>query len=194
MTSDNLSRAETAWMKSLCCAVLFVALLLSGAGAVAAQTGVARFFGTYQGTAVITQLDGEEEKRDMSVDIRQEDYGFRVDWTTAIATGDREAKQKSYSIAFRPSARDGVYAAAMATNVFGHTVQMDPMKGEPFVWSRILGDTLTIFSLYVAPNGDYMMQQYDRTLVEGGLALKFLLHRNGQPTRSVDTFLAKVSD
>lgn len=193
MTSNNLFCSRLVWMKSVCFIVAIMAAMIGGAGMGVAETGVSRFFGTYKGTAVIAQLDGEEEKRDMSVDIRKEGYGFRVDWTTAISTVGREAKQKSYSIGFRPSVSEGVYAAAMATNVFGHTVQMNPMQGEPFVWSRIQADTLTVFSLYVAPNGDYMMQQYDRTLVDGGLNLRFSLHRNGRPSHSVETFLEKTS-
>ena len=65
------------------------------------------------------------------------------------------------------------------------------MKGEPFVWGRIRGDTLTIFSLFVDENGDYEIQQFDRTLADGGLTLKFTDSRNGRPQRSVETFLKR---
>ena len=175
---------------TLWCLVMLSALFLSVQSAFCAET-LNRFVGSYSGSAEVEQIDGTVEQRDMSVAIRETYKGFEVQWSTTIRRADGDAKTKSYKIEFIPSERDGVFAAAMQTNVFGHTVQMNPMKGEPFVWARVIGDTLTIFSLYVAENGDYLMQQYDRTLADGGLDLDFSLHRNGMPSRKVSTFLTR---
>lgn len=175
---------------TLWCLVMLSALFLSVQSAFCAET-LNRFVGSYSGSAEVEQIDGTVEQRDMSVSIRETYKGFEVQWSTAIRRADGDAKTKSYKIEFIPSERDGVFAAAMQTNVFGHTVQMNPMKGEPFVWARVIDDTLTIFSLYVAENGDYLMQQYDRTLADGGLDLDFSLHRNGMPSRKVSTFLTR---
>ena len=79
----------------------------------------------------------------------------------------------------------------MKRNVFGHEVPLDPMKGEPFVWGRIEGKTLTVFSLFIDEKGGYELQQYDRTLADGGLDLSFSRFRNGVKSRSVETFLKK---
>ena len=70
-------------------------------------------------------------------------------------------------------------------------MQLDPMAGEPYVWARIDGDTLSLYSIYVTENGGYEIQQYDRTLAEGGLDLKFSSVRNGEIQRTVSTFLTK---
>ncbi len=175
---------------TLWCLVMLSALFLSVQIAFCTET-LNRFVGSYSGSAEVEQIDGTVEQRDMSVSIRETYKGFEVQWSTAIRRADGDAKTKSYKIEFIPSERDGVFAAAMQTNVFGHTVQMNPMKGEPFVWARVIDDTLTIFSLYVAENGDYLMQQYDRTLADGGLDLDFSLHRNGMPSRKVSTFLTR---
>ncbi|WP_283967678.1 hypothetical protein [Tritonibacter sp. AK171] len=175
---------------TLWCLVMLSALFLSVQSAFCAET-LNRFVGSYSGSAEVEQIDGTVEQRDMSVAIRETYKGFEVQWSTAIRRADGDAKTKSYKIEFIPSERDGVFSAAMQTNVFGHTVQMNPMKGEPFVWARVIGDTLTIFSLYVAENGDYLMQQYDRTVADGGLELDFSLHRNGMPSRKVSTFLTR---
>lgn len=148
------------------CFSVLVALLLAVSSA-SASPELRRFVGKYEGKAEIEQLDGTLEQRDMSVSIHETYRGFVVEWSTAIKRANGKEKTKSYKIEFQPSERPGVFAAAMQTNVFGHTVQMNPMKGEPFVWARVIGDTLTVFSLYVAENGDYLMQQYDRTLAEG---------------------------
>ncbi|WP_232367837.1 hypothetical protein [Tritonibacter horizontis] len=174
---------------------LLLALFLGGL-ALLLTTQVARaaadlrqFVGTYTGSAEVVQLNGEAEQRDMSVSIWETEDGFAVQWSTAIRRADGREKTKNYEIEFQPSERRGVYSAAMKTNVFGHTVQMNPMKGEPFIWARVIEDTLTVFSLYVAENGDYLMQQYDRSLADGGLRLDFSLHRNGVAARTVTTFL-----
>jgi hypothetical protein len=79
----------------------------------------------------------------------------------------------------------------MKRNVFGHDVQLDPMKGEPYVWARIHGDTLSVYSLFVAEDGGYEIQQFDRTLATGGLDLDFQSVRNGEIQRTVSTFLTR---
>ncbi|PCJ06670.1 MAG: hypothetical protein COB16_12990 [Rhodobacteraceae bacterium] len=168
--------------------IVTAALVLSAQGALA---DISRFVGDYAGRAEIPTADGGTDPRDMSVNIRETSDGYSVAWTSTTEKDDGRRKTKSYEIEFQPTDRDGVFSAAMKRNVFGHTAQLDPMKGEPYVWSRITGDTLTVFSMFVAPNGDYEMQQYDRTLVEGGLQLDFSSNRNGQPTRMISTLLSR---
>ncbi len=180
------SRTILIWWSSL-----LVAIVLA-CGTARATPELGAFVGRYTGEAEVEQLDGSIEERDLSVTIAESYKGFVVEWSTAIRRADGREKTKNYKIEFIPSEREGVFAAAMQTNVFGHTVQMNPMKGEPFVWARIIGDTLTVFSLHVAENGDYLMQQYDRTLAEGGLTLEFSLHRNGLPSHTVETFLSRA--
>jgi len=157
----------------------------------AAIADIAPFVGAYTGSVIVTHANGESELRDMSVTIAEAKKGFTVKWSTVTIKGGGNRKAKTYEISFVDSDRSGIFAAAMEQNVFGHAVQMDPMKGDPYVWSRIAGDTFTVFSMFIAPNGDYEMQQYDRTLVKGGLDLKYVVHRNGEPTRMVSTFLKR---
>jgi len=168
--------------------VVTATLALTAQGAVA---DISRFVGEYVGRAEISTADGGTAPRDMNVVIREAGYGYSVAWTSTTQKDDGRRKVKSYEIEFQQTDRDGVFSAAMKRNVFGHTAQLDPMKGEPYVWSRITDDTLTVFSMFVAPNGDYEMQQYDRTLAEGGLQLDFSSNRNGQPSRVISTFLTR---
>ena len=65
------------------------------------------------------------------------------------------------------------------------------MKGEPYVWSRIDGDTLSVYSMYVTEAGGYEIQQFDRTLATGGLELEFQNVRDGKILRTVSTFLTR---
>ena len=194
VSATPLSRPPVAACLSVVKAVLLtalVALLVTLLTAVRAPAGdVAPFIGDYSGTAEVETSDGQRVSRDMSVSIRAEDEGFSVRWTTATRR-DGESREKTYRIEFQSTARPDVYAAAMTRNVFGHEGPLDPMKGEPYVWARIEGDTLTVFSLFVTDSGGYELQQFDRTLADGGLMLDFSRIRDGVPQRSIETFLTR---
>ncbi|WP_096740451.1 hypothetical protein [Phaeobacter porticola] len=170
--------------------VVAVSLIVTGQ---AMAADVRPFFGRYQGALVVPNADGTEEQRDATVQIGpiSKDDGFYVQWTTTSLKNDGRRKTKSYNVEFQSTERADIFAAAMKRNVFGHTVQLDPMKGEPYVWGRIVGDTLTVFSMFIGPNGDYEMQQYDRSLAEGGLDLVYSSHRNGFPRKELKTFLER---
>ena len=148
------------------------------------------FVGEYSGSAEVNGGD-TKEMRDMSVQISKNEEGFTVGWESTIHRADGRVKKKSYSIDFIPTDRENIFSSAMKTNVFGHAVPLDPMVGDPYVWSRITGDTLTVFSLHVDEEGGYEMQQYNRTLTEGGLQLEFQRIRNGNIQKAVSTFLEK---
>jgi len=183
-----LQTAANLWASRLQAAALVV---LFGLWAQVAGAEISRFVGDYTGSAEVLAADGTLTPRDMSVSIRENRKGFSVQWTSITYKPDGRIKEKSYSIDFVASDRPDIYAAAMTRNVFGHTVQLDPMKGEPFVWGRIVEDTLTVYSLFVDDIGGYELQQFDRTLSKGGLILEFSNLRNGEKQRSVKTFLTK---
>lgn len=168
----------------------FVAFVFAVAAA-AAQADISRFVGDYVGSADIVLADGTKQPRDMSVQIRETNEAFTVSWTSTSYRKDGSSKEKSYTIEFVPSDRAGVFSSAMARNVFGHSVQLNPMKGEPYVWSRIVGETLSVYSLYVTEDGGYEIQEFDRTLAPGGLNLDFQRVRNGDIQRTVSTFLRR---
>lgn len=163
--------------------------VLAAAGPVRAD--IVPFIGDYSGNAEVMQADGTKLPRDMSVKINKTEAGFAVTWTSVTYRASGKVSEKSYSIDFVPSGRGDVYAAAQKKNVFGHEVQLDPMKGEPYVWARIDGKTLTVYSLFVDTNGGYSLQQYDRTLTEVGLKLHFQNIRDGEIQRAVETFLTR---
>ena len=159
--------------------------------AASVQADITRFFGSYVGSAEVVSADGSKQPRDMNVEISGIKHGFRVNWTSTTYRANGTAKEKSYTVDFVPSIQDGVYSSAMKRNVFGHDVQLDPMKGEPYVWSRVDGDTLSVYSMYVTETGGYEIQQFDRTLASGGLDLDFQTERDGTILRTVSTFLRK---
>lgn len=157
----------------------------------AAATEIERFVGQYEGTAKF-ESEGEVGLRDMSVAIVEQDPGFEVTWTSAGRRDDGSQFDKETKIAFLPSDRGGIFSSAMKVDLFGHSVQMDPMQGDSFVWARITGDMLTVFSMLIDEGGGYEIQQYNRTLVEGGLALEYLRIRNGEKLKAIEAFLKKI--
>lgn len=167
---------------------LVAVLLLLGAPASAAS--IEDFLGSFEGNVEFDN-NGTSERRDMSVEIAETDDGFSVSWTSVIYKSDGRTKEKSYTIDFQPSERENIFASAMKSNVFGKQVPLNPLKGEPFVWSRIEGETLTLFSLFIDENGDYEMQEYHRTLADGGLELEFRRLSNGAEVRTIETFLSR---
>ncbi|SFU17237.1 hypothetical protein [Sedimentitalea nanhaiensis] len=173
--------------------VLFGALIfLFGLNVQAALADIQRFVGSYSGSAEMVESDGTISPRDLSVTIRETQKGFSVQWTTLTHKAKGETKESTYDIDFVPSERAGVFAAAMKKNVFGHAVQLDPMKGEPYVWARITGDTLTIYSLFVDADGGYELQQFDRTLSQDGLDLQFNRISDGKHQRTIEAYLKKL--
>jgi hypothetical protein len=166
-----------------------VLTLLGAAAGFAAE--LEDFVGKYSGSAEVQFADGTVLPRDMSVVIEETRDGFSVAWTSVTYREDGRTKEATYQIDFAPSGRGQVFAAAQKKNVFGHATALDPMKGEPYVWARLVDDTLTVFSLFVAEDGGYEIQQFDRTLVDTGLELSFQRFSNGEKMRAVTTVLSR---
>ena len=162
-------------------------LALAGAPALA---DIAKFFGSYTGTAKVS-VSGKTEDRDMGVVITETDKGFQVKWTSIIRKADGRVKTNEYTIGFVRTQRDGIYSSAMKSNVFGKAVPLDPLKGDPYVWSRLSGDTLSLFSMLIDENGSYTVQEYHRTLTEGGLDLDYRRLEAGEEIKMIKTFLIK---
>ena len=161
----------------------------------AAAVGAAdfdRFIGSYSGSAQVEgEGDGESSQRDMSVNIEATEAGFQVSWKSISHKRDGRIKEKEYTVGFLPTRRDGIYSSTMGVNVFGNPVPLDPMMGDPYVWSRIIGDTLTVFSLLIDQDGGYEMQEYNRTLADGGLNLQYERIRNGEKLKRIRVFLER---
>ena len=157
--------------------------------ALAAQS-IADFVGTYTGSAILSTEEGDE-RRDMSTTIERTEEAFLVRWTSVAYKDDGRTTEKTYEVDFVPSPRANIFGSAMKTNVFGKPEALDPLEGDPFVWARLEGATLSVFSMAINASGEYELQEYHRSLAEGGLDLKFLRIRNGTAEREVSAFLAR---
>ena len=169
---------------------------IGGAADVAAKdvahSTISDFYGSYVGTSDRDIVKGVAA-RDASVVIKPSGKsGFNISWKTVIRRTNRKPKVTAYSIGFVPRAnRDRLYASAMKKNLFGHLKPLDPLSGDPYVWASIRGKTLTVRALFILDDGGYEIQIYKRTLVTGGMDLRFERVRNGKTMKLITATLKK---
>ncbi len=163
-----------------------------GAGQSAAAP-IDPFVGNYSGRTIITGESGISE-RDLAVTIEKAGKGFRVAWTTISRRADGSLNRKAYRINFKPSGRKTIFSSSMRKNKFGRSVPLDPLKGEPYVWAKIEGKTLTVYALLITDEGGYEMQVYQRTLTAQGLALSFSRFRDGEQLKAIKGTLLRTAN
>lgn len=171
-------------------AALLLAMAISSAS-YAADSDVKMFFGEYEGEAV-TNGAGEITTRDLRVKISPNEKGFKVNWISVTKRPSGKLKRKEYTIDFHPTRRENIYRSGERKDMFGNAVPLDPMKGDPYVWARIHGNTLTVYALHVLEDGGYEMQTYDRTRIPEGIDLKYSRVRDGKILRTVTGILFEV--
>lgn len=183
----NISMALRFVFKIYAC----IALLLIGLGARAADQTYERFFGEYEGTGFVDPA-GSLETRDLKVNIVETDKGFKVTWVSISRSSSGKTKRKSYTVEFQPSKREGIYSAAMRTDLFGNRVPLDPMSGDPYVWARIDENMLIVYAMLINDDGGYEMQVYERTLTPNGLDLSYSRIRDGKKLRTITANLKRI--
>ena len=147
------------------------------------------FVGEYTGQVVFTTPTGLS-KRDMHVNVRREAEGFSLEWTTDSQRPDGRIKSDTYFVAFKPAeGKPGFYVPTDKIDRLGTRVPLNPLEGDPQLVARIDGQTMTVFASLIADDGAHEVQTYERTLVPGGMKLKFSRVRNGEPQRAIEADL-----
>jgi hypothetical protein len=172
--------------------LLLIGSLLAAAPVTPAEGSLERFFGAYEGRT-ISRTDEMLSARDLSVTIRPKGSGFTLDWTTVIHHAEGP-KRESYSIDFFSTDRPGTFASAMRRDVFGQTVPLDPLKGQPYVWAHLAGSVLTVYALVIPDDGGYEVQTSERTLTADGIDLRFTRDLNGKETRIITGTLKRTGN
>ena len=181
-------------MRAILIAGSILILSLSGMTrpAAAADAALEQFFGSYVGN--IDQAPNEPlMPRDLATKISSHgENGFRLEWTTVIYRADGP-KSQSYAVNFSPTDRPGIFSSAMRNNMFGQSEPLDPLKGDPYLWAQLGGQTLTVHAMLITDDGGYEMQTYERTLAEGGMILKFSRDHNGTVMRTIFGKLKRIA-
>jgi hypothetical protein len=165
-------------------------LLLTTSVAHARDLTPAHFFGTFQGSGFAEDKDSiyfGTTVRDLDVVIAPSGNGFNVTWTTIIRSGGDPLKpnvrRKTQTVTFAPTENH---------NVFRGTSSGDPLSGNRYVWSKIEGNTMTVYIITISNSGAYNIQSYARTLSGYGMELVFSRIRDGEPVRTARAKLTKA--
>lgn len=172
-------------------AVWFACVAFAGT-AQAEDLQPAAFFGTFQGSGFAEDKDSiyfGTTVRDLDVVIAPTGSGFSVTWTTIIRSGgdpsNPDVRRKTQTVSF---------AETEHASVFRGVPSGDPLAGNPYIWGKIEGNTMTVFILTINAGGAYDMQSYARTLSGSGMDLVFSRIRDGEPVRSARAKLVKAAN
>lgn len=158
----------------------------------AAERKLEEFFGAYLGHGTeetvnaAASADKETHTRFSQVIIRPAaENGFSIEWSTLKLKGDdipREADTKTYLETFRSTDKP---------NFYRDITSGDPNLYQDTAWSVINGDTLSTVQISVAPDGNYFVTHYDRTLTKEGMDIRFTRFENSRIVRAVKLSLYK---
>lgn len=175
--------------------MLAVALVLTGAAtaARAAQRSLADFFGEYKGEAV-SVIEGEVAPRNLGIVIRPDDRGFVLTWSTTIFRQGR-VKERNYVVRFHPNKDNPlIFVADMVKDESGAWQPAEPVKGYPFAWAQLTGDTMSVYATVVLDEGSHETQVYDRTLTDQGMSIAFSRVRDGKASKVMTGTLKRIAE
>jgi hypothetical protein len=141
----------------------------------------ASFHGDWQGEE-LTVEDGSPDLKvtaeDLNVRIEANDSGFRMRWTALSRKepGDPLAR-RAVEARFEPTDRPGVFAfdpeqSSMLLSLFGDPATSNPLEGEPLLWARLDGETLSVYGLAINPDGGFDLYQHVRALTGEGMTVR----------------------
>lgn len=153
--------------------------LLTGSHQVQAADAlsIADFVGRYRGEAQIQAGDRffVQQLRDTEVDLRADDGGFRLTWSTVIHYDESdETKLRRRSAEMR-------FVAGPMPNQFRSLEPLEPFTERPAAWAYINGNTLVVHVLSILTDGNYELQTYERSLSGNTMTLHFSRVFPGRP-------------
>ena len=133
----------------------------------------ASFHGDWQGKELTVDEGSGDLKataEDLSVRIAPDDSGFRMHWT-ALARKESGGPLARHPVEarFEPADRPGVFVfdpeqSSLLLSLFGDPATNNPLEGEPLLWARLDGDTLSVYGLAINPDGSFDLYQHVRTV------------------------------
>lgn len=138
---------------------------------------IADFVGHFSGEAQAQASDRFfiQQLRDTDVDLRAEDDGFRLRWTTVIHSGEGDTTK------LRQRAAEMRLVAGPLPHQFRTAEPFEPFTEKPTAWAYIEGNRLVVHVLSIMADGNYELQTYERTLSDNTMTLHFSRISPGQP-------------
>lgn len=171
--------------------VILALVLFATDGAVADEADLARFFGTYVGSAdSVDMRSGATERRDMDVVVSaHKNGGFKIRWINVTrVNGRRDVPGIIRRVAeaiFEPAEDDrDLFVGVSAYSPFRTREQGEFVSGDPLRWAVVDGDEMHLYTFVVLEDGRYELQRYDRRLTDIGMEVIY--------NRFVDGVLRRV--
>ena len=135
------------------------------------------FAGHFRGEAQVQAGDRFfiQQLRDADVDLRAEDDGFRLRWTTVIHS------REGGTTKLRQRAADLRFVAGPMPGQFRTAEPFEPFTEKPTAWAYIEGNRFVVHVLSVLTDGNYELQTYERVVSEDRMTLHFTRISPGQP-------------
>jgi hypothetical protein len=140
------------------------------------------FFGKYVGQGLADEhiLYIGVTERELAVAIEPTGDGFAITWTTQLRQdndpNNEKTKIRASKMTFVPSGRP---------NLWRLDKQGDPLKGEPFAWTRIDGDALVTTAISFDADGHFEVETYWRSVNAAGMEVDFTRSKEGVEVLSV---------
>jgi hypothetical protein len=169
----------------------FVALSFA-ATAQAADRKIDEFYGRWIGTGQATKgvvNPVATQSRDSEVTIEKAADGFKISWTTMSSdVGDASrSKVKTSFLTFKRGKSPNMFIDLKS----GYALDADKKT----TWARVTGDTLSITQLVVAPDGQWDVTVYDRSLKGADeMTLAFTRISNGAIARQASLAMTRTKD
>jgi hypothetical protein len=99
-------------------------------------------------------------------------------WTALSRKGAGDPLARSEVEArFEPTDRPGVFAfdpeqSSMLLSLFGDPATSNPLEGEPLLWARLDGETVSVYGLAINPDGSFDLYQHVRALSAEGMTVR----------------------
>jgi len=176
---NDVLRSRLRWLAT---AIVSLALIAeSSLGQSADVLSIADFFGHFRGAAQV-QADDRffvQQVRDAEVEIRSDDNGFRLSWTTVIHSGEGD------KATLRRRNTDMRFVAGPTPSQFRSPEPLEPFAERPTAWAYIDRNTLVVHVLNILADGNYELQTYRRSLSGDVMTLHFSRVFPGQPELAV---------
>lgn len=138
---------------------------------------IADFVGHFRGEAQVQAGDRffVQQVRDAEVEIRSDDNGFRLSWTTVIHSGEGD------KTTVRRRNTEMRFVAGPTPSQFRSPEPLEPFAERPTAWAYIDRNTLVVHVLNILADGNYELQTYQRSLSGDVMTLHFSRVFPGQP-------------
>lgn len=161
--------------------LVLISVILAGSPAFGQGGLPASFHGDWQGEKLTIEEGGNGlgvAAEDLGVRIEPDGSGFRMHWTALSHEGaGGPLTRREVEARFVPAGRPGVFAfdperSSILLRLFGNPSTNNPLEGEPLLWARFDGESLSVYGLEINAEGGFDLYQHVRTLTGEGMTAR----------------------